>query len=200
VLDRANGEFLSATRFSEKLNWATGIDKRGRPIRTELKPTDSGTRICPGMVGATNWHSPAFNPETSMFYFLALESCDIYMVRAQKFVPGQTYYSTGTRHSEGDQSQKILLAYSLEGDKPAWRYIQSGDGHSAAGAMTTAGGLVFFGDDARSFEAVDAVSGKPLWHFNTGQDITASPMTYAVNSKQYVAIAAGSNIFSFALP
>jgi alcohol dehydrogenase (cytochrome c) len=66
--------------------------------------------------------------------------------------------------------------------------------------MTTAGGLVFFGDDAQSFEAVDARTGKPLWHFNTGQDFTGSPMSYSVNHKQYVAVAAGSDIFSFAVP
>jgi alcohol dehydrogenase (cytochrome c) len=66
--------------------------------------------------------------------------------------------------------------------------------------MTTKGGLVFFGDDAQSFEAVDARTGVPLWHFNTGQNLHASPMSYAVNGKQYVAIAAGSDIFSFALP
>jgi alcohol dehydrogenase (cytochrome c) len=200
VLDRTNGKFLSATRFAEKLNWTTGIDEAGRPVRTEVKPTESGTRICPGMVGATNWHSPAFNPDTSMFYFLALESCDIYMSKAQKFVPGQTYYATGVRRSQGDRNQKILLAYSLQADKPAWRYVQAGEGHSSAGALTTAGGLLFFGDDERSFEAVDAATGKPLWHFNTGQGISASPMTYAVKSKQYVAIAAGSDIFSFTLP
>jgi alcohol dehydrogenase (cytochrome c) len=66
--------------------------------------------------------------------------------------------------------------------------------------MATAGDLVFFGDDAGSIEAVDAQSGKTLWHFNTGQDMSASPMSYAVAGKQYVAIAAGSDIFSFALP
>jgi alcohol dehydrogenase (cytochrome c) len=200
VLDRTDGKFLSATRFSEKLNWANGIDEKGRPIRSELKPTEKGTRICPGMVGATNWHSPAFNPETSLFYFMALESCNIYKLRAQKFVPGQTYYATGASHSETDRNQKILLAYSIEGDKPKWRYVQSGNGHSSAGVMTTAGGLVFFGDDAQSFEAVDTVTGKSLWHFNTGQNISASPMTYAVNSKQFVAVAAGSDIFAFTLP
>jgi alcohol dehydrogenase (cytochrome c) len=200
VLDRSNGKFLSATRFAEKLNWATGIDERGRPVRTEQQPSEQGTRICPGMVGATNWNSPAFNPETSTLYFLALESCDIFFMKAQKFTPGQTYYSTGVHHSEGDHNQKILLAYPLEGDKPTWRYVQAGEGHSMGGAMTTAGGLVFFGDDARSFEAVEAQTGKPLWHFNTGQNIAASPMTYAVGRKQYVAIAAGSDVFSFALP
>jgi len=66
--------------------------------------------------------------------------------------------------------------------------------------MSTAGGLLFFGDDAQSFEAVDAETGQPLWHFNTGQGMHASPMSYAVNGKQYVAIAAGSDIFSFGLP
>ena len=66
--------------------------------------------------------------------------------------------------------------------------------------MTTATGLVFFGDDAHSFEAIDARTGKPLWHFNTGRDFSASPMSYAVQDKQYVAIAAGSDIFSFGLP
>jgi len=200
VLDRTNGSFLSATRFSEKLNWATGIDETGRPMRTGLQPTEAGTRICPGMVGATNWHSPAFHPETSLFYFMALESCDVYMQGAQKFEPGQMYYATGVRRSEGDQNQKILLAYALEGDKPAWRYVQAGEGHSSGGVMATAGGLLFFGNDARSFEAVDALTGESLWHFNTGQDISASPMTYAVRTKQYVAIAAGGDIFSFALP
>ena len=200
VLDRTDGKFLSARRFSEKLNWASGIDEKGRPNRTELKPTEQGTRICPGMVGATNWHSPAFNPETSLFYFMALESCDIYKLKAQKFVPGQTYYATGASRSESDRNQKILLAYSLDGHQPTWRYVQSGSGHSSAGVMTTAGGLVFFGDDAQSFEAIDATTGKSLWHFNTGQNISASPMTYAVNSKQFVAVAAGSDIFTFTLP
>jgi alcohol dehydrogenase (cytochrome c) len=59
---------------------------------------------------------------------------------------------------------------------------------------------VFFGDNAQALEAVDAKTGAPLWHFTTGQPIHASPMTYAVLGKQYVAIAAGTDIFSFALP
>ena len=66
--------------------------------------------------------------------------------------------------------------------------------------MTTASGLLFFGDDAGSFEAVDPRTGKPLWNFNTGQEISASPMSYAIAGRQYVAIAAGSDVFSFALP
>ena len=81
-----------------------------------------------------------------------------------------------------------------------WAYPQAGRGNSWGGTLTTAGGLVFFADDAESLEAVDAETGRPLWHFNTGQPFSASPMTYAVDGVQYVAIFAGSDLFTFALP
>jgi alcohol dehydrogenase (cytochrome c) len=200
VLDRTDGKFLSAVPFVEKLNWASGIDDQGRPIRTGVQPSLQGTRTCPGFSGATNWFSPAYNPVTRLFYFLADEDCSIYLLKPQKFVEGQTYYSTGVSHSSTDQKQKILLAYDLEGKQPAWRYVLAGTGHSSAGVMTTAGGLVFFGDNSQSFEAIDASTGKPLWHFNTGQTLHASPMSYAVGGKQAVAIASGNDLFSFALP
>ena len=115
-------------------------------------------------------------------------------------VEGQTYYSTGVKHDPGEHPQKLLLAYDFNTETFAWKYPQVSTGFSSGGTMTTAGGVVFFADDAHSFEAVEAQSGKPLWHFNTGQSIDASPMSYAINGKQYVAIAAGSDIFSFALP
>ena len=68
------------------------------------------------------------------------------------------------------------------------------------GLLATAGGLVFFGEDSGAFAALDAKTGKLLWYFQTNQLWKASPMTYVVNGKQYVAVAAGSNIVSFALP
>jgi alcohol dehydrogenase (cytochrome c) len=200
VLDRIDGKFLSAFPFAEKLNWATGIDKQGRPIRTDVIPSAEGTRVCPGFIGATNWYAPSFNPETHLFYFLSTENCNIYFKKAEKFEEGKMYYATGVKRSVGDDRKRTLLAYNLESDKPIWRFVQVGEGHSSAGTMTTKGGLVFFGDDVQSFEAVDARSGTPLWYFHTGQNIHASPMSYAVKGVQYVAIASGSDIFSFALP
>ena len=200
ILDRSDGKFLSAMQFAEKLNWAKGIDNQGRPIRTDVMPSAQGTRVCPGMIGATNWYAPSYNAVTQLFYFLATENCDLYFKKAEKYVEGQTYYATGTKRSPGDEVQLILLAYDLQSGKPAWRSPQIGLGHSFAGTMTTAGDLVFFGDNANSFEALDARTGARLWHFHTGQRIHASPMSYAINGTQYVAIAAGSDIFSFALP
>jgi alcohol dehydrogenase (cytochrome c) len=200
VLDRSNGKFLSATRFVEKLNWAKEIDAGGRPITSGVMPTAAGTRICPGMLGATNWFSPSYNPSTHLLYFMALESCEVYSLRPEPFAVGRTWYATGTKRIPGEPGQKILLAYNVDTGQIVWRYPQVGDGDSWAGTMTTAGGLVFFGDDAGSFEAVDARTGTPLWHFNTGQSLHASPMSYAVNGTQYVAIASGSDLFAFALP
>ncbi len=199
VLDRTNGKFLQATPFVEKLNWATGIDSSGRPQLSGRIPTAQGTYICPGIEGATNWFSPSYNPSTGLFYFMALESCNIFFAKPKPFTRGETYYNTGTKRVPGESSQKILLAFSVPDGKAVWRYPQTGDGGSWGGTMTTAGGLVFFADDADSFEAVDAASGRSLWHFNTGQQISASPMTYAINNIQYVAIAAGSDVFSFTL-
>jgi alcohol dehydrogenase (cytochrome c) len=200
VLDRTNGKFLSAVPFVTHLNWAKGIDAQGRPIRTGLEPSDKGTEICPSMIGATNWFSPSYNPATHLFYFIALEECGIFYRKPEKFTEGRAYYATGVKRAPDRTREKILLAYNLDTAAFEWRYPQVGDGGSAGGTMTTAGGLVFFGDDSESFEAVEAKTGKPLWHFTTGQRFHASPMSYAVLGKQYVAIASGNDVFSFALP
>lgn len=199
VLDRVDGKFLSAVPFVEKLNWAKSIDSSGRPVVTGVIPTPKGTRVCPGFSGATNWYAPSYNPSTHLFYFLASENCTIYLRGAEKFVPGKMFYATGAKHSPGDTGKKILLAYDVATSKVAWKYPQVGSDWSSGGTMTTDGGLVFFGDAAESFEAVDASSGMPLWHFHTGQSFHASPMSFAVNGTQYVAIAAGSDVFCFRL-
>jgi len=202
ILDRTNGKFLSAVPFVEKLTWAKGIDAQGRPVRIDLKPTPEGTRVCPGYSGATNWYSPSYNESTRSVYFMALEECETFFSKEepQEFKEGEMYYSTGVKRIPGEDSRKILLAYNLDTESFVWKYPQVGQAHSSGGTMTTAGGLVFVGDDANSIEAVDAQSGKALWYFNTGQNMSASPMSYSVAGKQYVAIAAGSDVFSFALP
>ncbi len=201
ILDRTNGKFLSATRFAQKLNWAAGIDATGRPIRTGIQPTEHGTEICPGYAGATNWFSPSYSELTHLFYFVALDNCNIYYKRSkpEAFEDGKKYYSTGVKHLAGERGRKTLLAFDLETGTFSWRYPQIGTKHSWSGVMTTATGLLFFADDADSLEAVDQATGKALWHFNVGQPSHASPMSYAVNGKQYVAIAFGNDLFSFSL-
>jgi alcohol dehydrogenase (cytochrome c) len=199
VLDRTNGKFLKATAFVEKLNWAKAVDDSGRPVLSGKIPSAEGTQICPSIDGATNWFSPSYNPDTGLLYVMALESCSVFFAHPQPFAQGETFYDTGTKLAPDDHAKKILLAYSVARGKVVWRYPQVGRGNSWGGTLTTAGGLVFFGDDAGALEAVEARTGHPLWQFNTGQSMHASPMSYAVAGVQHVAVAAGSDVISFAL-
>src|SRR5580693_4674076 len=200
VLDRTDGKFLKATPFVKKLDWAKGIDGSGRPILTGRIPSAEGTQICPSIDGATNWFSPSYNPVTGLFYVMALESCSVFFAHPQSFAQGQTFYDTGTKLVPDDHAQKVLLAYSVPEGKIVWRDPQVGRGNSWGGTLTTAGDLVFFGNDTGAFEAVGARTGRALWQFNTGQNFRGSPMSYAVDGVQHVAIAAGSDVISFALP
>jgi alcohol dehydrogenase (cytochrome c) len=200
VLDRTNGKFLKTTPFVDKLNWAKTIDSAGRPVLTGRIPSAEGTPICPGIDGATNWFSPSYSPDTGLFYVMALESCNLYFAHPQTFIQGTTFYGTGTKLAPDDHAQKILLAYSLSEGRIVWRYPQVGRGNSWGGTLATAGELVFFGNDAGALEAVAARTGRALWQFNTGQTFRASPMSYAVDGVQYIAVAAGSDVISFSLP
>jgi PQQ-dependent dehydrogenase (methanol/ethanol family) len=96
--------------------------------------------------------------------------------------------------------QQFLRALDIETGKVLWEIPQTGSSNNYAGTLSTSGGVVFYGASSGEFSAVDAKTGRHLWHFETQEAWKASPMTYMVDGRQYVAIAAGANILSFALP
>jgi alcohol dehydrogenase (cytochrome c) len=59
---------------------------------------------------------------------------------------------------------------------------------------------LFYGDSSGEFLAVDERDGKTLWRVPLNAVMKASPMTYEVDGEQFVALAVGSNIMTFALP
>lgn len=200
VLDRLTGEFLRATRLVDKLDWANGIDAKGRPILVpEKDPTPAGNRVCPGVRGATNWMSPTFHPATGLLYVVTLEQCDIFTSSAKEPEPKKNFAGGGAGPKPSEVGQFFLRAYDPKTGERRWEYPMTGPGESWAGAVSTAGGLVFFGDDDGQLVALDAQDGRHLWHFQMGEGLTASPITYAVDGKQYVAIASATAIFSFGL-
>jgi alcohol dehydrogenase (cytochrome c) len=140
------------------------------------------------------------NPQTRPFYFMALHKCHIYFSRPQPFVKAGSKYNTGFERIPGEPGKKTFVAFSVESGKLAWRYLQAGEGRSWAGTMSTARGLVFFGDDAESFEALDARDSAVLWNFNTGQNTHDSLMSYSVKGPQHVATASGCDLYSLVLP
>jgi alcohol dehydrogenase (cytochrome c) len=144
--------------------------------------------------------STAYHPGTGLFYLQAMEKCEIYTKSSAWWEPGKSFYGGGNREIPGELGQKFLRALDLQTGKIVWEYPQIGNSDTWGGVLATAGGLVFLGEDSGAFVALDAKTGKLLWHFQTNQLWKASPMTYLAAGKQYVAVAAGPNIISFALP
>lgn len=197
VLDRITGELLTAKPFVQKLTWAREIGRDGRPVTNpNQEPSAEGTRVCPALEGATNWFSTAFNPSTGMYYVQTLESCANFVKRPVAWKAGAGYMG-GTSRREG--GQKILRAIDIQTGDVRWELPQTGPANSWGGVLATAGGIVLFGEDGGIFSATDAQTGERLWQWPTGQTWRASPMTYMFDGKQYVAVAAGSNIVSFGI-
>ncbi len=201
VLDRVTGKLLRATPFIQKLTWAKGIGPDGRPeVLPDTDPTPEGRKVCPSVVGGTNWFSPSYNASTGLFYVIAMEECSFYVSSVQGYQAGRGFEGTGANNVPGEAGQKILRAIEVETGKIRWEYPLVGSAGSWAGTLSTAGGLVFLGDDSGYFVAVDAKTGKALWQFNTGAPrLSASPMTYVIGGRQFVSMAAGTNILSFGL-
>jgi len=201
VLDRTNGQFLSAAPFVHALTWASGIGKDGRPVLLPgSEPTAAGARACPSMDGATNWMSTAFDPGRRLFYLMALEKCNVFSKSSAEWKAGESYYNGGTREVRGETPRQYLRALDLDTGKIAWEVPQTGESESWGGALATSAGLLFYCDDSGAFAAVDSGSGVPLWHMQLNTSWKASPMTYLVKGRQFVAVAAGGNVVSFALP
>lgn len=201
VLDRVTGEFLLGQPFVQKMTWASGIGKDGRPrVLPDTEPTPQGNTVCPAVEGATNWMSTAYNSQTRLFYVMALEKCNIYTKSSAWWEPGKSFYGGGTRRVPDEIPRKVLRALEVESGRIVWEYPQVGAAESWGGVLSTGGGLVFFGDDSGALAAADAKTGKPLWHFHTNQLWKSSPMTYAVDGRQYIGVSAGSNIIAFGLP
>ena len=195
VLDRTNGKLLQATPMVKRLNWATGIAANGRPILAPAAQTTlGGTRTCPAVRGATNWYSTAFDPATGLYYVMTVEDCTLY----QKSQQGGDY---SPLQDPRDPAMKVLRAIRVDGGGIAWQIPLRGNPElNYSGVVATAGGIVFFGETTGAFAAVDARTGKYLWHFDGNQQFKGSPMTYMVGGRQYIAIASGPNILSFTLP
>lgn len=203
ILDRTNGKFLQATQFISNLSWANGMTEDGRPIVVAgSEPTVEGNRVCPSTAGATNWPSPAYSPDTKLFYLVVQEGCGITYKSSNNFQPGSGGSGTGYMESPADQEnwQLYVRALDLTTGKTVWSYKQVSSKHYGPGVLSTAGGILFSGEQQGQFTALDAKTGKVLWHFNTGGLITAGPSTYSVDGKQYIAIGSYANIFAFALP
>jgi len=212
VLDRTSGEFLAGTPFV-KVNWASGLDAKGRPIAT---PQAADAPTYPGVQGATNWYSPSFSPHTGLFYVSAWEGYgSVFVPETQKYEEGRRFVggrpTSAVRNGQNVPGLKrgpintwtdaaghgAVIAVDPATGRPRWKFEMTDVTDS--GILTTSTDLLFSGGREGYFHALDARTGALLWKASLGGQIAAGPMTYEVDGRQYVAVAAGHSLFAFAL-
>ena len=190
VIDRTNGELLMAKPLS-KVNWATGYGKDGRPVLTDRY--DSAQEVC--RRGASKWYSTAYDPVAKLFFARVKDTCAVYKKDPSPLEMGEMYFGGGQQGAR--EGQSFIQALDIQTGQKAWEYPVTLDHDS--GTLATAGDLLFFGEGEGTLTAVETKTGKPVWHFETGQSWNASPMTYMVGGKQYVVLAGSGGICTFAL-
>ena len=195
VLDGETGAFLSGTPYVDRINWAKGLDESGRAIVDEnYVPMDGGNPeyICPGNVGGNNGSfTYAYSAITKLMYVPTIESCGKMEKAVTVFVNGTPFWGGGPGVMQGEDGSSYghLSAIDPASGKIVWRYLD--EYPMVGGAMATAGGLVFTGNQQGYALAFDDTSGEVLWKFQTGSTIRSQPTTYAIDGRQYVAIGSG---------
>jgi PQQ-dependent dehydrogenase (methanol/ethanol family) len=196
VLDRTNGELLSAEKFQSSTNWANSYDlKTGKPNENADKRTKYGvvTRdICPSSTGAKEVVPSAFSPRTGLLYIPAHNTCMDYEGIEANYIAGTPYLGADVKMYPGPGGyQGELVAWDPVNARPAWG-VKEPKFPVYSGVLATAGDVVFYGTMDGYFKALDARSGKLLWQFKTGSGIIGSPMTFkGPDGKQYVAVYSG---------
>ena len=193
VLDRTNGKNLLTVPFGPT-NWASGIDKDGRPIpNREKEPKPDGRLIAPDEGGMTNYRSPSFDPQTGLFVVDAHPSYSLYFAK-----PADGSYGwAGADY--GLWGKAVLEAIDYQTGKILWSH-ELGQGGSGAGVLTTDSGLTFTGDAEGNILALTTSDGKTLWHAGTGSPMQTSPITYELDGRQYVVSGSGGVLFAWTLP
>ena len=211
VLDRETGQFINGEPYVD-VNWAEGLDDNGRPIFTPQPP---GETTYPGVQGGTNWYSPSYSPSTRLFYLSAwqgygsvFEPAEAEYVEGRVFlggrpgppIPGAALPSLSRGHintwTEAVASGAVIAIDPATGEQ-RWKFDMTDV--TSSGIMTTATDLLFTGNREGYFHALDARTGELLWRKTLGGMIANGPMSYAIDGRQYVAVASGSALFVYAL-
>lgn len=197
VIDRANGKLLSAKQYVDGVNWATGIDmKTGMPIEAAGNAKRPGLKrmakdVCPNLLGGKNWMPMSYDPKNGLVYIPTLNLCMDMEGVQEEYKRGQFYLGVNFDLGKAGPGGHLggVKAWDPVKQKEVW--FNKDPLPYTGGVTSTAGGVLFHGDVKGWFKAVDEKTGKVLWQFNAGSGISAPPMTYMLDGKQYVAVVTG---------
>jgi alcohol dehydrogenase (cytochrome c) len=202
VLDRATGEFLVGVPFVET-DWAKGLTAAGRPILADVaKVSTAGRNTRPGISGGTNWQNPAFDPKRGSIFIPATESSSIFSNLPPDRVidNGRTRLYIGSGWSQVGPRTHEVVALDAASGQLKWKYLATSDNGSEGidygGLLSTDGGLVF-GTSEGVFFALDADTGREVWHIPLGGTTRAPPISFTVDGRQVIALSAGRSLFVF---
>jgi lanthanide-dependent methanol dehydrogenase len=194
VIDRTNGEVLSATPFVH-ITSSKGVDlKSGRLLEVEDKKPRVGVTIrdiCPAAPGAKDWQPSSFSPQTNLLYLPHNNLCMDFEAMEASYIAGTPYVGSSVVYKPGPGGhQGEVTAWDPLAGKAVWKVQEKYPAWS--GTLATAGGLVFYGTMEGWFKAVDAKTGSVLWRFKAGSGIIGQPISYrGPDGHQYVAIYSG---------
>ena len=204
---KRDGKVVKAVGQASKTGWffihdrATGVlILRSEPfIRQEnlfAPPDEDGERIVPGTLGATSWSPVALNPALDLVFVAGIYQPSEFYSRKLTPAPGRPWESYTFFKQTAEPDWGVFSAISTRTGRIAWQHRV--DDPMVGGSLATAGGLVFTGEGNGYFDAFNAQTGKLLWRYEAGAGVNAPPITYAVNGRQFVAVAAGGNsIFGY---
>ena len=198
ALDRTDGSFIYGEPIVPGINWAFGLDARtGRPkVNPDMVAESGGPEvgpIIPSLEGAIDWQPLAYNPDLGALYFMSNQWAMGYKFWAEdRFAPptkGEWYLGADYQQYLTNENPGNFVGFDVVNRKVMWRVASPAP--FWAGAVATSSGLIFTGDMRGYFMAIDARSGEVLWQFQTGSGIIGSPITYELDSTQYVAVPSG---------
>ena len=208
TLDRVSGELLVAEKFDPAVNWATKVDMDkssatyGRPLvvskySTEQNGEDTNTQgVCPAALGVKDQQPASYDAATGLFLVPTNHVCMDYEPFRVSYTAGQPYvgatlemYPAGKVLGDGTNNTGNFIAWDAKTGKIVWSNKEQFSVWS--GAVSTDGGVTFYGTLEGYLKAVDTKTGKELYKFKTPSGIIGNVITYESGGKQYVAVLSG---------
>jgi len=156
-------------------------------------PTKEGVDILPGANGGDEWTPPAYSPKTHDVYVPAMDQLMKFTSDGNtETIPGTMRLgSTFVNVKNNGVQDGRFSAINVDTGKIDWQY--KAPQPLIGGALATGGNLVFTGEGNGWFDAFNAKTGQKVWRYNLGAGVNAPPISYEVNGRQYIAVAAGGN-------